>query len=145
MRAVRAAGFDDRRAVYKRDRIQDQITWYTRRAEEHHGAAARWLAAAAAASVLGLVAAGLRMFATIDVDLLGVAAACASAAIAWNQLNQNRNLVSAYRVAARELAIIRDRIDHIDEAELPQFVADAEDAISREHTMWLARRGALRI
>jgi hypothetical protein len=36
-----------------------------------------------------------------------VAEACASAAIAWNQLNQNRNLVCDYRITTRELGIIR--------------------------------------
>ena len=74
-------------------------------------------------------------------DLLGVAGACASAAIAWNQLNQNRNLVSLYRIAARELGIIRDRVDTMDEAGWAAFISDAEDAVSREHTLWLARHG----
>jgi hypothetical protein len=141
MKAIRAASFADRRAAYRRDRIQDQIDWYTSRADKHERAADFWLRTAAAASVLGVVAAVLRLVGAFDIDLLGVAAACATAAIAWNQLNQNRNLVTAYRVTARELAIIRDQLDYVDESEWATFVSDAEEAISREHTLWLARHG----
>jgi conflict system pore-forming effector with SLATT domain len=121
--------------------VENQIAWYTDKAGAHHRLANVWLWASAAASCLGVVAAILRMLGVIDLDLLGVAAACASAAIAWNQLNQNRNLVSAYRMTARELSIIRDRIDLVDDADWAVFVSDAEDAVSREHTMWLARHG----
>lgn len=141
MKALRAASFDARKAAYRRDRIQDQIDWYTSRARKHERAADLWLRVAAAMSVLGVIAAAFRFVGVFEVDLLGVAAACASAAIAWNQLNQNRVLVTAYRVTARELAIIRDRLDYVEENEWATFVSDAEDAISREHTLWLARHG----
>jgi hypothetical protein len=141
MRALRAASLDERRAAYKRDRVSDQITWYTDKASHHERAARRWLGLSIAASLLGVVTAGLRMFGVVDLDLLGVAGACASAAVAWNQLNQNRNLVAAYRVTARELSMIRDRIDGVGESEWPRFVSDGEEAISREHTLWLARHG----
>ena len=141
MKRVRAASFADRRAVYLRDRIENQIRWYTGKSEQHAKAARFWLSAAALASGAGVIAAGLRLFSVVDVDLLGVAAGCASAAIAWNQLNQNRMLVAAYRVTARELVIIRDRAENVDEQHWPAFVSDAEDAVSREHTLWLARHG----
>jgi hypothetical protein len=141
MKDLRAAPFLDRRAADKRDRIQNQIIWYATKASSHDKAARLWLQLSALASLAGVVAAGLRMFGVIDIDLLGVAAACASAAIAWNQLNQNRNLMSAYRITARELTIIRDQIDHLIEAEWPSFVSNSEEAVSREHTLWLARHG----
>lgn len=50
-------------------------------------------------------------------------------------------LVSAYRIIDRELGLIRDRIDTVDEAGWAAFVSDAEDAVSREHTPWLACHG----
>jgi hypothetical protein len=77
----------------------------------------------------------------VDLDLLGVAAACASAAIAWNHAQPEPQLVSAYTLTAREVAIIRDRIPTTDDTTWPGFVSDAEDAVSREHTIWLARHG----
>ncbi len=141
MQRVRKADFTESRAVYKRDRIENQITWYTGKADSHDRAANRWWWASVLASGFGLVAAGLRFVGWSDLDLLGVAGACASGAIAWNQLNQNRALVAAYRLTARELSIIRDRVEHTDESDWAVFVSDSEDAVSREHTMWLARHG----
>ena len=141
MQRVRAAPFEARRAVYQRDRIENQIRWYADRAAQHERLARLWLRVAALASLAGVVAAGFRLFGGVEVDLLGVAASCASAAIAWNQLNQHRALVAAYRVTGQELAIIRDRSDHVAEPKWRSFVSDAEDAVSREHTLWLARHG----
>jgi hypothetical protein len=140
MRAVRRQDLATRRLVYKRDRIADQLRWYERRTRTHAASANRWTGVAVTSSALGVIAAAFRFF-LVDVDLLGVLAACASAAIAWNQLNQHRNLVTAYAVTARELSIIRDRVDHVPDRDWARFVSDSEEAISREHTMWLARHG----
>lgn len=140
MKRLRTSDLPTRRRVYKRDRIEDQLAWYERRARQHSGSAGRWLRLAVLASFLGVVAAALKFF-LVDVDLLGVFAGLASSAIAWNQLNQHRNQATAYSVTVREIRIIRDRIDLVPDGEWARFVSDSEDAISREHTMWLARHG----
>jgi hypothetical protein len=57
--------------------------------------------------------------------------------------------VGGRRVALRDCpvgaggvsTIIRDRSEHVTEQEWATFVSDAEDAVSREHTLWLARHG----
>ena len=68
-------------------------------------------------------------------------AAAAAAAAAWTQMRQHRTLAAAYGLAAQELTLSRPLLEHVDdEAEWSRAVADAEDAISREHTTWLARR-----
>lgn len=141
MAEVRACDLPARRAVYLRDRIGDQLSWYRRRADSHQWASRLWLAVSVLAGALGVVAAVLKFVGVIDFDLLGVFAACSSAAVAWNQLNQHRNLVSAYTVTACELGIIADRVASVPDDEWAQFVSDCEDAISREHTLWLARHG----
>jgi len=141
MKALRAASFDDRRAAYEHDRIGSQITWYSTRGDEHEKRARWWTRVTVLSSAAGLAAALVRTFGGIEFDLLGVFAACASAAIAWNQLNQNRVLVAAYRVTASELTNVRGLLEFTDEVDWPTFVSDAEDAISREHTLWLARHG----
>jgi hypothetical protein len=143
MRRARRQDLPTRRTLYRRDRITDQLGWYARRSTTHAASARRWIGVVIGFSALGVVGALFKVF-LIDVDLLGVFAAVASAAIAWNQLNQHRNLVSAYSVAARELSIIRDGIDHVPDADWARFVSDSEEAISREHTMWLARHGHTR-
>jgi hypothetical protein len=141
MLAVRAASLADRRAIYKRDRIGNQHEWYINKSKTHLGAAKFWLWVSGSASVVGIAAAVIKFIGVVDVDLLGVAAAVASAAIAWNQLSQNRNQAIAYDVTATELSIIVSRIDSVEDAKWAEFVSDSEDAMSREHTLWLARHG----
>jgi SMODS and SLOG-associating 2TM effector domain 3/SMODS and SLOG-associating 2TM effector domain 1 len=141
MNDVRGSDLHVRRQVYKRDRIEDQLGWYQRRMLTHGRSARSWLGVTIASSALGLVAAAVKFFGAIDFDMLGVFASVASAAIAWNQLNQHRTLAYAYGLAARELSIIRDRIDRVPDDRWRGFVSDSEDAISREHAMWLARHG----
>ncbi|OLM33020.1 Integral membrane protein [Pseudonocardia sp. Ae717_Ps2] len=142
IRNLREADLATKREVYRRDRIQNQLKWYTRRSHEHNRLARIWIRAAIFASALG-VGAAVTKFLLIDIDLLGVFAAVASSAVAWNQLNQHRSQAIAYTVTARELTIIKDAISTIPDAEWTQFVNDAEEAISREHTMWTAKNGVL--
>jgi hypothetical protein len=78
----------------------------------------------------------------MSTSLLGVAAAASASAAAWLQTRQHENLTTAYSVACQELASVRSLIEqNRDEATWAQFVEDAEEAISREHTMWRASRG----
>jgi len=141
MTALRLADLATRKDAYEHDRINDQLRWYNSRAGGHAKKAKTWFIVTVGASVLGIVAAGIKFVGVWDVDMLGVFGAVASAAIAWNQLNQHRNQVSAYTLTAQDLRLIRAQIAIVDDAQWPTFVSDSEDAISREHTLWLARRG----
>lgn len=141
MQEIRSADLDVRREVYRQDRLQDQVDWYADRANDHSRSARRWVQVAIAANVVGVVAGLARFVNAFDADLLGVAAAVAAAASAWTQMLQHRSLATSYSIAALELRLVLDREPGVDEQGWPLFVSDAEDAISREHTMWLARRG----
>lgn len=141
LRATRASSLSDRKEEYERARIVDQSTWYGARSRENGRKARWWSNAVILASVVGLFCGFARFVGWLEVDLLGLAAAAAGAGSAWLQLNQHRTLQTSYAVAQQELLIIRDRIEAVADDEWALFVSDAEDAISREHTLWLARRG----
>ena len=65
----------------------------------------------------------------------------ASAFIAWMEVKQHSELAQAYSVAEFDLSLVEERGDYVcDETTFSSFVADAENAISREHTLWIARR-----
>lgn len=141
MRALRAAAAPTRRAAYRDDRITSQLTWYTTRAR-WNASRARLLRTAAlllelAGVILGLVAvAGVTKF-----EGLGIAAAAGAGVAAWMQTKQHETLTKAYFVTARELAALRtDWETARDEKEWAAFVDQAEEAISREHTLWRASR-----
>jgi hypothetical protein len=142
MRAVRAASLTERKSIYEQNRVADQQTWYSMRAQWNQNRANRWAMAMISIEVLGLAAAILKSVGTIEGDLLGFAGAMVAAMTAWLQTKQHRTLATAYAVTALELASVRSRIMHQgSEADWATFVSDAEEAFSREHTLWKATRG----
>jgi len=139
MRAKRALPLADRRAIYLEQRIKDQVNWYARKATWNDKRASFWSFVLSAGTLIGFVCGVLKATGIVNVDLLGVVAAIVAAIAAWTQTKQHQNLASAYSVAAQELSIIAGRAKHITEEEdWARFVADAEEAVSREHTMWTA-------
>jgi hypothetical protein len=145
MRELRATPLAKRRDAYFENRILDQISWYSATAALNDRRARQWSIATLVLYALGVLAATLRVTGTIHFDLLGLAAAAATAATAWLGTKAYSGLAEAYTTTAHELALVRDeRADDLDEARWATFVADAEAAISREHTSWLARRRSTR-
>jgi hypothetical protein len=88
------------------------------------------------------IAAGIAVvLGATGIDLLAVIAALAAAGTAWVQVKQYGSLATAYSIAAQELASISAEVDTVSEGLWAVFVANAEEAISREHTLWRASRG----
>lgn len=140
MEALREATFEVRRHAYIKGRTEDQQKWYAKKAQFNRKHATRWRIALMSAEVIALVLAALRIFGGWDIDLAGVMAAAIAAGGAWVAVKQFSPLAEAYSMAAMELAIQADRLKTTRESEWPLVAADAEEAISREHTMWLASR-----
>jgi hypothetical protein len=142
MRRIRSLALEERRNVYLVDRIRDQRSWYAGKAAASARSSARWLLAIGVSQLAGAVAAiALIGWPDPAFKTASVFAALAAALIAWLQTRQHRALAQAYGMAAHELGLIESRARHVSsEEEFSSFVADAENAMSREHTMWVARR-----
>ncbi len=144
MVALRSAPLEERREAYVTGRLSQQMEWYGDRARKHGAAADKWVRGTLATTALGLIGGMGRFLGWVNVDVLGLGAALAASATAWTQLLQHQTLSTSYAVAAHELALARDRAEEVsDEASWSTFVSDSEEAISREHTMWQAKRGHL--
>jgi len=142
MRTLRAQPYQVRREAYINGRILDQQGWYTRKAKENKQRGQFWLIASIVFEFAGLIGGALRAFADLDVDLLGILVALAATATAWVQAKQHQNLATAYGVTALELASVAAEAEALDdESAWGRFVGEAEEAISREHTLWRASRG----
>lgn len=141
MSRLRNSAFEVRRTVYISSRTEDQQRWYASKARMNQRHATAWRFVLLGGEVVGVAAAALSIGRGTSVDFAGVVAAVVAGGAAWLALKQHSQLTSAYRVAASELAIQADLLRYIAEEDWPQAVADAEEAISREHTMWLATRG----
>lgn len=141
MRELRAAPLEVRRSAYLRCRIEDQYAWYTSNARRLGSMARRWTAATVLATSIGLVGGFLQAFGVFSFDMLGAASAMSAATTAWIQLKQFQPLASAYALTAHELLLVKTRLSGTtDESGWSRLCSEAEDAISREHTMWLAQR-----
>lgn len=141
MRAVRGSELSIRKRVYEEGRIRDQISWYTDRARSHDQKASRWYAIVLGLEAAALLAAILKATGWLRVDLSGLMATTAAAAAAWLQTRQHSSLARAYAIAAHELTTICSLIPPVSsEDDWAKFVDQAEEAISREHTLWRASR-----
>lgn len=57
------------------------------------------------------------------------------------QAKKYRQLATAYSLAAHEITLIKhDSENAIDDKSLSEFVIDSENAFSREHTQWVAKK-----
>jgi hypothetical protein len=143
MRTIRAATLEERKAAYEAGRVEDQRAWYAAKADWNAKRMRLWRGGGLGLQGLGGIGAVLRAADIINVDVLGVFAAAAVAAAAWLQAKDHANLAEAYGVTAQELGLVKERLrEPGTEVAWAQVVEDAESAISREHTLWLARRGA---
>ncbi len=141
MTILRARDFVYRKQVYLKHRIEDQVKWYTNKASINIARARRGRLLLIAVEGLGLTAAVLRLLDLVTFDLAGILGAVLGAGSAWFAVRQYETLGRAYTFAATELTVIHQRLRQADEESWDQEVADAEEAISREHTMWRASRG----
>lgn len=140
MDALRVKPFKERRAAYIESRTQDQRQWYARKARTNRHHATAWRVILIVAEVIAVVLAAGRVFGGWSVDFAGLLAALIAACTAWVAVKQFSPLASAYSVATKELGVQSSKLAAVEEDDWPLVAADAEEAISREHTTWLASR-----
>jgi conflict system pore-forming effector with SLATT domain len=140
MRRIRRQPFEARRQTYVNKRLRDQIDWYSSRATHHQRRSGVYFGMGLLAELSAIAWAMYRITAPISLNLIGVFASLAVAATALSHLHSEDELAHSYAVAAQELSAISALTDSTTEDTFPQLVKDAEGAISREHTMWVAKR-----
>jgi conflict system pore-forming effector with SLATT domain len=142
MREVRALPLAKRKDVYEHGRVGDQQEWYQTKANWNKRCANRWNWTMLAIEVAGLIFGILKAIGVIEGDLLTFSGVILATIVAWTQTKQYRTLATAYTVTALELASVQSKItNQFNESEWAKFVNDAEEAFSREHTLWKASRG----
>lgn len=146
MDRVRRLALAERKETYLSERVLEQLNWYRSRAEKN-ATSQSWLFSAVIITQLMAFGAAmsLSVWPEFWINPAGIFATLAASFLAWLQVKQHEELAQSYAVAAHELSLVREAgmlVAH--ESELSAFVADAETAISREHTLWLARRDQLR-
>ena len=142
MRHIRRLSPAERHSFYLSTRVDDQESWYAGKSRANARSATIWFWTSLLFEGLALAAAIVVAVTGARVDLVGVLAAISAAATAWTQLGQHDELAKSYGLAAHELMVLHSRLEVAETEEaFRQGVEETESAISREHTMWMAKRG----
>lgn len=142
MMEIRGFDLDARKDYYIKNRIEDQKKWYADKAEYNLGKYNFWFWCVIASQAISLISI---VYLIVNPDsswnFVGLLTTISASALSWLQLKQHQELKQAYTTATQELNFIVTLTDQITtEDSFSKFVLDSENAVSREHTLWLAQR-----
>lgn len=142
MNNIRNLSWDERRKQYLYFRIDNQISWYSTKAKYNKKRKTLWLWLVISAQAFAICSCtSLILCPSSSWNLVGLFTTLAASAIAWLELKQYQALIQAYTTATMELTIIKSLNTSLaNEEDFIKYVLDSENAISREHTMWLAQK-----
>lgn len=142
MRWARTLSVSDRKHIYVLNRIENQRQWYGGSAEKNRDMERNSFIAIVVSELLAL--GGLLIIVKLPnfiFNPVGFFATVATSILAWLQVKQYQELSQSYGLAAQELGVILEESKSVkSDKELSEFVLNSENAISREHTMWIARK-----
>lgn len=142
MQDVRALSLEHRKAYYLEHRIRNQRDWYAKKASANKKASARWVKVGIAAYSVAIALAVSRiLYPEWELWPIEPILVFASAVVGWTQIKKFNELASSYTLTAHEIGMIQLKIGEVEtEPVFSEFVNDAEQAFSREHTQWVARQ-----
>lgn len=139
---LRSGSFDERRNTYIQHRINDQLAWYEKKATFNKRASSRFFATLVLVNAIALLCALIKIanvqYQYFPTDIL---IAIAASLLTWMQAKRFSELSASYALTANEIGIVREQADDlVSDGALSSFVGDSENAFSREHTQWVARK-----
>ena len=142
MLSLRDAPVADRLAYYVDHRISEQRLWYAKKANANERLAKIFFVVLMVTNgvlvCLSLVRISYPEWPFWPTEGL---IAIAAALLSWMQSKKFSELSAAYALAAQEIGIVKEQSASVKtDAELSAFVGDSENAFSREHTQWIARK-----
>ncbi len=142
MRKARGLPFNDRKKIYLRDRLQDQRKWYEDKTKTNRRFGSVWFWSISAMQALALTLAIINAATgPWSINIVSIIMTLAAAFVAWTQVKRHDELTQPYGLAAQELSALESLESHASEPKrFHEFVTQVEEAVSREHTMWCARR-----
>lgn len=148
MRTLRERSLEERKEYYIKNRIDDQKQWYKIKSRTSHRLANRYTFVVVVTYVTALLLALTRIrFPAVDGWPTGVAITAAVAVKSWMQAKRFSELAASYSQTGADIHHLKEVMQAdarhgrlATEDAFSRFVGDAENAFSREHTQWLARR-----
>jgi hypothetical protein len=141
MKNCRELPLSDRMRLYEEHRINDQRKWYAAKAGANKRAALFWVSFCVIA-YCGAITLSLTRAAHPEITWLPteVLITIAASIVGWMQIKKFNELSASYILTAHEISIMHGQFSLIsEECKFAEFVNEAEQAFSREHTQWVAR------
>lgn len=142
MKKIRLLNANQRKTYYIEHRIQNQIDWYSSKADSNKTKYENWFLVVIICQVLALFSIiYLIKYPLSNFNLVGLFSTIAASGFSWLQLKRYQENKEAYTTATSELNLIKAESDYnFTDREFSKYVLDSENAMSREHTMWLAQK-----
>jgi hypothetical protein len=139
---IRKQPIAERRRVYEKFRVNDQFDWYRLKAKTNDTNSRRWYWFLVVLHVLAIIFALLRIvYPSASVWPTDFVVTATSGVMAWLQAKRFQELATSYSLTAHDIGLLREKlVEATTELKFSAFVGDAENAFSREHTQWRARR-----
>lgn len=138
---VRKLTLQERFDLYRRERIIEQALWYTKKSKFNKKRASFWFWTTVCLHGCAIV---LLLVNISQVNLklpIGAIAVAASSVLTWGQAKKHSGLSSSYSLTAHEIVFIKSESTIIDtENDFSEYIMNCENAFSREHTQWFARK-----
>lgn len=144
MRQHRKKNLNERKELYSNGRIKDQLEWYAAKALFNKRMARRFFFGLLACNACAVLFAVVRIrHPAIERWPTDVLVTSAAALLSWIQTKRFSELSASYTLTANEIGLVKAQATNaMNTKEFSMFVGDAENAFSREHTQWLARKDA---
>lgn len=142
MERLRQQNLVDRVKYYLNSRIVDQQSWYANKAAFNRRMVKRFFAFLIITIVTAILFSVTKIeFPAVDFWPTDFFVTLAAGILSWIQAKRFQELATSYALTAHEISLIRQQVSEITtDDQLSKFVGDAENAFSREHTQWIARR-----
>lgn len=138
---VRKLTLQERFDLYRRERITKQALWYAKKSKFNKQRASFWFWATVSLHACAII---LLLINISHVDLklpIEVIAVGASSVLTWLQAKKHNELSSSYSLTVHEIVLIKSESTKIDsEKDFSDYIMNCENAFSREHTQWFARK-----
>jgi hypothetical protein len=141
MLEIRKLNLEERFNLYKVQRITNQALWYNKKSKSNKKWATIWFWATV---VLHAIAIFLLLYNIKEPKLklpIETIAVVASSILTWLQAKKHNELSSSYSLTAHEIILIKSEVNRIEnEIDFSEYIMNCENAFSREHTQWFARK-----
>lgn len=142
METMRSQPLEKRWNIYMQDRVGEQLEWYAKKASFNKGMSKKFFKALIFINSIAVLCAIFRIvFSEQPFWPTDIFVATSASLLGWMQAKRYSELSASYALAAHEINFIKEQSDMPNnDQDFSLFVGDAENAFSREHTQWAARR-----